>query len=229
MEFSTLAIAMRAIEILSQEIPPLIHTDSGEKVMLWMDEFKVSHLPVLKNGNFVGLVSESSVLDHLNLEEDLDHLFNHLPRPFVLQDAHVYDILLKMSNEKLSVLPVLNEKEEYIGCISVYGLMSVLSDFGSLKEPGGILIIEMNQADYSLAQIAQIVESNNAKILSSYITSYVDSTQTEVTLKINSSNLTSIIRTFERYDYKVKSVFQDKDAEEDMRMRFDALLNFMKF
>jgi acetoin utilization protein AcuB len=229
MEFSTLAIAMRAIEILSEEIPPLIHTDSGEKVMLWMDEFKVSHLPVLKNGNFVGLVSESSVLDHLNLEEDLDHLFNHLPRPFVLQDAHVYDILLKMSNEKLSVLPVLNEKEEYIGCISVYGLMSVLSDFGSLKEPGGILIIEMNQADYSLAQIAQIVESNNAKILSSYITSNVDSTQIEVTLKINSSNLTSIIRTFERYDYKVKSVFQDKDAEEDMRMRFDALLNFMKF
>ena len=190
MEFSTLAIAMRAIEILSEEIPPLIHTDSGEKVMLWMDEFKVSHLPVLKNGNFVGLVSESSVLDHLNLEEDLDHLFNHLPRPFVLQDAHVYDILLKMSNEKLSVLPVLNEKEEYIGCISVYGLMSVLSDFGSLKEPGGILIIEMNQVDYSLAQIAQIVESNNAKILSSYITSNVDSTQTEVTLKINSSNLT---------------------------------------
>lgn len=229
MEFSTLAIAMRAIEILSEEIPPLIHTDSGEKVMLWMDEFKVTHLPVLKNGNFVGLVSESSVLDHLNLEEDLDHLFNHLPRPFVLQDAHVYDILLKMSNEKLSVLPVLNEKEEYIGCISVYGLMSVLSDFGSLKEPGGILIIEMNQVDYSLAQIAQIVESNNAKILSSYITSNVDSTQTEVTLKINSSNLTSIIRTFERYDYKVKSLFQDKDAEEDMRMRFDALLNFMKF
>ena len=87
---------MRAIEILSEEIPPLIHTDSGEKVMLCMDEFKVSHLPVLKNGNFVGLVSESSVLDHLNLEEDLDHLFNHLPRPFVLQDAHVYDILLKI-------------------------------------------------------------------------------------------------------------------------------------
>ena len=44
---------MRALEILSEEIPPLLHTDSGEKVMLWMDEFKVSHLPVLKNGNFV--------------------------------------------------------------------------------------------------------------------------------------------------------------------------------
>jgi CBS domain-containing protein len=219
---------MRALEILSEEIPPLLHTDSGEKVLLWMDEFKVSHLPVIKHGNFVGLVSESAVLDHLNLDSDLDHLFAHLPRPFVNENAHVYDILLKMSHEKLSVLPVLNDQEKYLGCISVYGIMSVLSDFGSLKEPGGILILEMNAVDYSLVQIAQIVESNNAKILSSYITSNEHSTLSEVTLKINTSNLTAIIRTFERYDYRVKAAYQDKDAEEDLRVRFDALMNFMK-
>jgi hypothetical protein len=98
-----------------------------------------------------------------------------------------------------------------------------------MKEHGGILVLEMNQVDYSLAQIAQIVESNNAKILSSYITSNEESTHTEVTLKINTSNLTSIIRTFERYDYQVKAAYQDKAAEEDLRQRFDALMNFMKF
>lgn len=220
---------MRALEILSEEIPPLLHTDTGEKVMLWMDEFKVSHLPVLKNGNFVGVVSESAILDHLNLESDLDELFSHLPRPFVNQNVHLYDILLKMSSEKLSVLPVLNDADKYLGCISVYGIMSVLSDFGSLKEQGGILVLEMNKVDYSLAQIAQIVESNNAKILSSYITSSVESTHTEITLKINSSDLSSIIRTFERYDYMVKAAYQDKNAEDDLRKRFDALMNFMKF
>ena len=90
-------------------------------------------------------------------------------------------------------------------------------------------MLEMNQVDYSLAQIAQIVESNNAKILSAYITSNEESTHTEVTLKINTSNLSSIIRTFERYDYQVKAAYQDKDAEEDLRQRFDALMNFMKF
>ena len=220
---------MRALEILSEEIPPLLHTDSGEKVMLWMDEFKVSHLPVLKNGNFVGLVSESAVLDHLNLESDLDHLFDHLPRPFVNQNAHVYDILLKMSTEKLSVLPVLNDNEEYIGCISVYGIMSVLSDFGSLKEHGGILVLEMNQSDYSLAQIAQIVESNNAKILSSYILSDAASSLLEVTLKINELNLTRIILTFERYDYKIKAAYQAGASDDDLRWKYDALMNFMKF
>jgi len=220
---------MRAIEMLSEDIPPLLHTDSGEKVLLWMDEFKVSHLPVLKNGNFVGVVSESAVLDHLNLDEDLDHLFAHLPRPFVEENTHIYDVLLKISNEKLSVLPVLSESEEYRGCISIYGIMSIMSNFGSLKENGGVLILEMNAIDYSLAQIAQIVESNNAKILSSFITSAEDSTRVEVTIKVNLSNLSAIIQTFERYEYTVKDAFQDKDAESDLRRRYEALMNFMKF
>ncbi|MBM3165733.1 MAG: CBS domain-containing protein [Bacteroidetes bacterium] len=220
---------MRAIEMLSEDIPPLLHTDSGEKVLLWMDEFKVSHLPVLKNGNFVGVVSESAVLDHLNLDEDLDHLFAHLPRPFVEENTHIYDVLLKISNEKLSVLPVLSESEEYRGCISIYGIMSIMSNFGSLKENGGVLILEMNAIDYSLAQIAQIVESNNAKILSSFITSAEDSTRVEVTIKVNLSNLTAIIQTFDRYEYTVKDAFQDKDAESDLRRRYEALMNFMKF
>ena len=229
MDFSTFALTMRAIEMLSEEIPPLLHTDSGDKVLLWMDEFKVSHLPVLKNGNFVGVVSESAVLDHLNLESDLDHLFDHLPRPFVFEDTHIYDVLLRISNEKLTVLPVLNAAEEYKGCISIYGIMSMLSSFGSLSEHGGILVLEMNSNDYSLAQIAQIVESNNAKILSSFITSSEDSTRLEVTLKINVSNLSAVIQTFERYEYMVKDVIQDKDAESDLRKRYEALLNFMKF
>lgn len=220
---------MKAIDLLSEEIPPLLHSDLGEKAMNWMDEFKVSHLPVLKNGNFVGLVSESAILDKLDLDKNLDVLFDHLPRPFVLSSAHIYEVLLKMSNEKLSVIPVLNSNEEYQGCISVYNIVSVLSNFGSLKEPGGILVLEVNQNNYSLAQIAQIVESNNARILSSYITSTDLSTIMEITLKINSTNLSRIILTFERYEYQVKAVYQDSDADEDLKSRFEALVNFMKF
>jgi CBS domain-containing protein len=163
------------------------------------------------------------------LEESLDVMFDHLPRPFAYSNDHLYDVLLKMSTEKLSVLPVLNEQEEYQGCISIYQVMGVMSDFGSLKEHGGILILEVNAVDYSMVQIAQIIESNSAKILSSYITATDESTIIEVTLKINQSNLSRIIQTFERYDYVVKAAYQDKDAEDDLRGRFDTLMNFLKF
>ena len=151
---------MKAINLITEEIPPLVHTDSGEKALNWMDEFKVSHLPVLKNGNFVGVVSESDILDRLNAENSLDGLFDHLPRPYVFANSHVFEVLAKISEFNLSVLPILDENENYLGCTTIYHLMVQLANTGSMKEVGGILILEINNIDYSMAQIAQIVESN---------------------------------------------------------------------
>ena len=220
---------MRAFDLITEEIPPLIHTDTGEKAINWMDEFKVSHLPVLKNGNFVGVVSESDILDRLDLNATLDGLFDHLPRPYVFENAHIYEVLAKMSEDKLSVLPILDDKENYLGCTSIYELMTRLANTGSIKEPGAIIVLEVNTVDYSMAQIAQIVESNNARILSSYIISSKESTKLDVTLKINQLELTPIIRTFERYDYVVKASYQDGKGDDDIQQRYDSLMNFLKF
>jgi len=228
-DFTTLALLMIANDLITEEIPPLVHTDTGEKAISWMDEFKVSHLPVLKNGNFVGVVSESVILDHLDLDKTLDGLFQHLPQPYVKSNAHIYEVLAKMSEYKLSVIPILDEHEHYVGCTSIYKLMTELANTGSIKGAGGILVLEVNTVDYSMAQIAQIVESNNARILSSYILSNLDSVKLDVTLKINQLDLTSIIRTFERYDYLVKASFQYGIGDEDMNWRYDSLMNFMKF
>lgn len=220
---------MRAIDLITEEIPPLMHTDSGEKALNWMEEFKVSHLPVLKNGNFVGLISESDLLDQTDLSLTLDKLFQHLPRPFAYSGDHFYQVLARVSEYKLSLIPILDEEEKYLGCTSVHHLFTLISNTGSIKENGGILVLEMAQTDYSLAEIAQIVEGNDAKILSSYIMTSPDSTNIEVTLKINSIELDRIIRTFERYDYIIKASFQKSQFEEDLKLRYDALMNFLNF
>ncbi len=219
---------MRAQELITEEIPPLNHLDTGEKALIWMDEFKVSHLPVLKNGNFVGLISESDILDKMNLDETLDKLFDHLPRPYVLSSSHLYEVLHRISEHRISVLPILDEQENYIGCTSVYHLLTLIANTGSIKEPGGIIVLELNAHDYSMSQIAQIVESNNAKILSSYIMSPPDSTKLEVTLKINQIELGRIIRTFERYDYTIKASYQKSEVDDDIQNRYESLMNFLK-
>ena len=218
---------MKAIELISEEIPPLTHTDTGEKALRWMDEFKVSHLPVLKNGNFVGVISESDILDKLDLEDTLDKLFDHLPRPYVNENAHIYEVLAKISEHKLSILPILDDNEKYLGCTSIHHLITKIANTGSIKESGGIIVLEVNSIDYSMAQIAQIVESNNAKILSSYIMSPSDSSKLEVTLKINQIELDRIIRTFERYDYVIKASFQKSSGDEDVQFKYDALMNYL--
>ena len=220
---------MKAIELISEDIPPLTHTDTGEKALRWMDEFKVSHLPVLKNGNFVGVISESDILDKMDVQDTLDKLFDHLPRPYVNENSHIYEVLAKISEHKLSVLPILDDNEKYLGCTSIHNLITKIANTGSIKESGGIIVLEVNAVDYSMAQIAQIVESNNAKILSSYIMSPSDSNKLEVTLKINQIELDRIIRTFERYDYTIKASFQKSSGDDDVQFRYDALMNYLNF
>ena len=228
-DFTTLANEMKARDLITEEIPPLTHLDSGEKALRWMEEFKVSHLPVLKNGNFVGVLSESDILDKLDLVEKLDVLFDHLPRPYVNEHAHIYEVLSRMAEHHVSIMPILDDQEQYIGCTSVYQLLTILAQTGSIRERGGIIVLEINSNDYSMAQIAQIVESNNARILSSYIMSNPDSTKIEVTLKINEMELSRIIRTFERYDYVIKASYQKSDSDDDIQRRYDELMNFLKF
>ena len=219
---------MIAIDLITYEIPPLVHTDTGEKALAWMDEFKVSHLPVLKNGNFVGLVSETHILDKMNVSENLDVLFQHLPRPFVFANAHLFEILSKISEFKISVIPILDENERYLGCTNIFELMTSIANTSSMKEKGGILILEVNQLDYSMAQIGQIVESNDAKILSSYITSEVDSKMMEVTIKINRKNIEGVLQTLYRYDYQVKASFSEDKFEKDMKIRYEGLMKYLK-
>lgn len=206
-----------------------MHTDSGEKALNWMEEFKVSHLPVLKDGNFVGLISESDLLDQTDLSQTLDKLFQHLPRPYAYAGDHIYQVLARISEHKLSLIPILDKEEKYLGCTSVNHLMTLIANTGSMKENGGILVLEMARSNYSMAEIAQIVEGNDAKILSSYIMSSPDSTNVEVTLKINSIELDRIIRTFERYDYIIKASFQKSQHSEDLKFRYDALMNYLNF
>jgi CBS domain-containing protein len=228
-EITTLVVRMRASELIAEEIPVLNHLDTGEKALYWMDELKVSHLPVLKNGNFVGVVSESDIMDKMDPAETLDKLFDHLPRPFVLEHVHIYEVLAKIAEHKISVIPILDAQEKYLGSTSVFHLLTLIANTGSIRETGGIIVLEVNAIDYSMAQIAQIVESNNARILSSYIMSSPDSTKLDVTLKINQIELGSIIRTFERFEYVIKASFQKSSVDEDMVNRYEALMNFLKF
>lgn len=220
---------MRAIDLITEEIPPLKHTDTAQKALNWMEEFKVSHLPVLKKGNFVGVISESDILDKMEMDKTLDELFQHLPRPYALDSDHIYQVLAKIAEDKLSLIPILDHNEKYLGCTSVHHLLTLIANTGSIKESGGIIVLEMARNDYSMSQIAQIVESNDARILSSYIMSTPDSTNVEVTLKINQIELDRIIRTFERYGYNVKASFQKSDMEDDMKFRYEALMNYLNF
>jgi acetoin utilization protein AcuB len=126
------------------------------------------------------------------------------------------------------VVPVLDSKNNYKGVITSNDLIRHIAGISSMDQPGGIIVLDVVDRDYSLSQIAQIVESNNVKILSMYITSSPGSTLLEVTLKVNTSDLVSVIRTFERYNYEVKTWVTDNDSMDRFYSeRFDLLMKYL--
>ncbi|HEY4789464.1 MAG TPA: CBS domain-containing protein [Bacteroidales bacterium] len=207
---------MLSKELISDVIPALKTSDTGVKALYWMDIFRISHLPIVNNTEFLGLISDADIYDMNSPDEAIGNHSLSLFSPFIHEHEHVYQAIELISKLKLSVVPVLDGEKNYLGMITAQRLMQYMGDMFAVKNPGGILVIELNANDYSLTQIAQIVESNDAKILSMYITSPPESLKMDLTLKINRIDLTSIIQTFIRFDYTIKARFMEDDEMDNL-------------
>jgi acetoin utilization protein AcuB len=219
---------MVAKDLISEVIPSLKTSDLGQTALNWMEIFRVSHLPIVNSQDFLGLISDADIYDMNQPEEPIGNHALKLFKPYVDVDQHIFEVIGLASRLKLSVVPVLDSNNHYKGAITISDLIRHLASLSSMDQPGGIIVLELIERDYSLSQIAQIVESNNVKVLSMYITSPPESTKLEVTLKVNTSDLISVIRTFERYNYEVKTwVSSDDSMDRFYSERFDLLMKYL--
>ena len=128
---------------------------------------------------------------------------------------------------KLTLIPVLDENNNFLGVITMQNMVQHFSKLTMADNPGGIIILELNINDYSLSEIAQIVESNDTKVLSLYICSHPDSTKMDVTLKVNKTDIAGVLQTFNRYDYTVKASYSADDLTNDLKDRFLSFMNYL--
>jgi len=219
---------MIAKDLINETFIALRPSDRGSDALGLMDELRVSHLPVVDQMEYIGLISDSDIYNRGEFELPVWDGKAVLNRPYIYENQHIYDAFLISSDQKLSLLPVLNIKNQYLGVISITDLVQALSSIATLKYPGGIIVLEINEKDYLLTEIAGIVESNDAKILSLYITSHPDSTKLEITIKVNRVDIGAILQTFYRYNYLVKASWSKEDSFTDgLQDRFDSLMNYL--
>ncbi|HQT22379.1 MAG: CBS domain-containing protein [Sphingobacteriales bacterium 17-39-43] len=218
---------MFAHELISDSIPALRTSDTVQKVHERMAEFRVNHLPIVNDKQFLGLVSDEDLVEVQDSNAPVGSLSLALHNPFVYEEQHIYDVIRLFYEQKLSLVPVLDSNKNYKGLISINTMMEYVATITSVKEPGGIIILEITNRNNSLAHISQIVESDNAQILSSYVQSFPDSTKLEITLKLNRTDLSSIIASFLRYDYHVKATFNDTKSDDRTSDRYDQLMNYL--
>jgi CBS domain-containing protein len=218
---------MIARNLISSWLLPLKTSDTGQDALDRMDEYKVSHLPIVNNENLLGLISEQDIVDFNKVNEALGNHGLTLSNPFANEHQYIFDVL-KLANEfKLSVIPVVDDHEKFIGCITLQTLMSKLAKTLSADAPGGYVVLEMSENDYSLTEIANIVESNSGKILSTFLYTQSDSTLINVVLKLNIIEIGPILQTFDRYGYSIKASFGNDEDEENLKDRYDSLMNYL--
>lgn len=219
---------MKAIELINDMIIPLEVDDSVAAAMRQMDEVRVSHLPVIDNKQFLGLISEDDLLETEDDLEPVKILTKSYHRFSVQEQDHFYNAMRIMAENQLSVLPVTDRKNFYIGSITGEDLVSASADTLSVKNPGGIIILHVNENDYSFAEISRLVESNDVKILSAGVRSLPGSTILQITLKLNKINIESVIQTFNRFDYEINAYFGENEKDEELlRDRYESLMMYL--
>lgn len=218
---------MLAKNLISNAIVPLRTSDSGINALTMMDEFKVRHLPIVNNVDFLGVVSEDDILNFNDPEKALGEHVLSLKKPFVTEEQHIYDIIKLIYELKLTAVPVLEKSKAYKGSIVMSELVARLAEMTSIQQPGAIVVLELNEREYMLSEIVQIVESNDTKILSMYTTSPLDSTRMEITLKLNKMDISAVLATFGRYNYTIKASFSEDQYWDDLMDNYNSLMNYL--
>ncbi len=218
---------MIAKDLISDTIMPLQTSDTGMTALNWMEEFRVSHLPIVNESDFLGLISENDIYELNSYEEPIGNHPLSLNNPYVTEDQHVYDIIRQVHELQLTLIPVVDDKNHYLGSITLQSLTNYFARLAAVDNPGGIIVLEMGVRDFVLSEIARIVESNDAIILSLYVMNLPDSTKMQVTIKVNRMDIGPLISTFNRFNYDIKASFFQKEYDQTLNDRYDSLMRFL--
>ena len=219
---------MIARELINHMIPPLKQGDSAKKATAWMEELRINQLPVIQGGEYCGLISEEVILENNDNSKTVSEYNLQAKDCVVNENQHFYDVLKIVSDFGVQLVAVLDDQDAFLGVISIKDTVTAFAQSAAVQSPGGIIILSLKQIDYSLSEISRLVESNDAKILSSIVNNDIfDANMIKLTLKINKTDLSAIIATFERFEYNIIATFEDSKMESSDKERLDILFRYL--
>jgi|TARA_B110000908_G_C10237483_1_gene444167 acetoin utilization protein AcuB len=218
---------MIASELIQSQVPVLRLSDTIKTALNYFEEYKLLQIPVIGPKGYMGLLEEEIALSNTENKE-LNDLQNVLLKHKIQDEEHLYSALTYFLKSNLCILPVIDVNQKYLGCITATDLFKKTCEWLSVDNLGGLLHLEIEQQNYSLVQIAQIVESSDAKIISCVcIPKKNEPSVLEVIIKINREELSSIIQTFERYEYKIIATFHKNIHQKGLDDRFDSFIRYL--
>ena len=212
-------------EYIINDIKPLQVTDSISDVQQLFNQLTYSHIPIKKGKVYIGCMSENDAHCFESNKSITDYLYV-LEGFFVRRQTLWLDVLEAFAQNDANIMPVLDDKNNYIGYYELNDIISLFNDTPFFSEPGGIIIVEKGYNDYSFSEISQIVESNNAKLLGAFI-SKTEKDVVQITLKVGNAGLNDIIQSFRRYSYNIVSGHEDDSFLKNLKERSDYLDKYL--
>lgn len=218
---------MNTLQLIDDTLPQLHLQDTVAKALQLMADFKITHLPVVSKEKFIGLISEDDLIDEVNKKTTIE-LFQHNFIPAAVTSSQHFLKAVSICNlYQANIIPVINEAHELMGSIRGYSLLNALGNFCGANEYGAVVVLEMERSRFAISEINSIVESDGAVILHLNISALPQSQLLEVTLQINKKEISTIIASFERYEYSVTFYSGEELFENDISSNYRNLMNYL--
>ncbi len=215
---------MLAIDYINSNFICGLVTDTELELKKKFTEQKVSHLPIIdRDGIFIGSILED---DSSGWPVDLEQRLSKDLYSNAFQ--HIYECLEILVANKLTCLAVVDSNRKINGVITLLEIAELSAQMAVTSVPGAVLVIEVPARDFTLVQIAQIIEFNGAKLIALHTEHSIEKNTVRLILKINTRETSSIMQSFRRYDFNVISHYIGTDTMEKFyHNRIDELLRFI--
>lgn len=218
---------MSVKSIISYEVPTVLPTDTGDTALRLMEEHGLEQIPVVADEQYMSLLKQQDLMDWDTPEQPVSSSEYLRYSPAVFVGGHAFDALRLAYNQRLGVVPVIDEQNKYLGAVTRETLLNYLAEHSGIDTPGGVLVLEINPMDYSLYEVVRICESEDIAVLSTYLFTNKATNKLELTIKTNRNNLELLAATYERFGYTVKEMYGERSNKDDMMDRFNLLMAYI--
>jgi len=218
---------MLANQLIANHFPVVEPDEKVFHALQVMDDFDIQHIAIVDHNKYLGLINKDDLLD-ADENAPVKILMNNMLQKSVKTSEHFLSAIKFSSQNNISLVPVTNNEQDWMGAISANELIKASSQFTGAEEPGAVIVLEMERKSYSFGEISRLVETNDA-----YITQFNSFFEIEtgllvVTIKINKVEVSDILSTFQRYEYIVRYFIGEEQYENELRYNYDHLMSYLK-
>ncbi len=213
-------------QLISPSVPTLMPEDSGNKALALMEENNVTQLPVVSGDTYIGLVQENDLLDWADPDAPLSKADFLTFKPGIISSGHPFEAMRTINQMNISVLPVIDHEQKYIGSVTSESLLKYITENSGLDKPGGIIVLEVAPRNYTMYEIARICENEDVIIMNAQVHGN-EKGNLEITLKLNRTTVDAVVSSFERHNYVVKEVYGEDNPDDDITDKYNLLMNYI--